>query len=94
MEARAVLLAVSIAEADRQALESEGIEVHALNKRFARLKDLVEAGLDLRRKHPRLPLLVSAPERMLRRLERRYPPLIDVAVPNTSPVAILAALKR
>ena len=90
MELRAVLLAASIAPAEAEALWSEGIEVRKPKRRW--MAGLCEAALEIRKEHPRLPLVVSASERTLRRFERQHPPLIDVAVLSATAEAVLAAL--
>jgi hypothetical protein len=90
MEVRAVLLTASLTDSDREALEAGGVEVRKpASKRIA---GLYEAALEIRKVHPRLPLIVSASERVLRKFERRYPPLIDIALPNATATSVLAAV--
>jgi hypothetical protein len=71
-------------------LQAQGVEVHAPTRK--RLADLAAAALEIRKAHPRLPLIVSAPERLLRKFERRYPPLVDVPIPNATAGLVLAAI--
>lgn len=90
MEVRAVLVAASLGADDLQLLESNAVEVHVLPRR--RIADLTDAALEVRKRHPRLPLIVSAPERLLGRFERRYPSLVDVSIPNATANLVLATL--
>lgn len=46
----------------------------------ASLRQLAAAALQMRKEQPRATLVVAAPERLVRELERRYPPLLDVAL--------------
>jgi hypothetical protein len=66
------------------------VETHGLAK--ATLKELAAAALELRKRHPRARLLVCGPERLVRQLERRYPPLVDVAIDQVSADSVLTAL--
>ncbi|HLG73970.1 MAG TPA: hypothetical protein VK009_26420 [Chloroflexota bacterium] len=56
------------------------------------LEALVPAALELRKLHPRAKLIVAAPARVVRELERRYPPLIDLAVPDPTPELVQQTL--
>ncbi len=49
----------------------------------AKLEALAAAALELRKQDPYATLVVAAPERLVRELQRRYPPLVDVVI--TSP---------
>jgi len=88
---RAVLLATSVEAHDADALREQGIEVHVLEQPPS-LRELAGAALELRKRHPNLPLLVAGPPKLVRQFERRYPPLIDVALASTSAATVLSGL--
>lgn len=85
-----MLLAASIDPADAEVLQAQGIEVRVPPRK--RLADLVAIALEIRKERPRLPLIVSASERLLRKFERGYPPLVDVPIPNATTSLVLASL--
>ncbi len=58
-------------------------EVDATRRAAPKLEALAAAALELRKRHPYATLVVAAPKRLVRQLERRYPMLVDVAI--TSP---------
>lgn len=90
MEVRAILLTTAITESDSEMLSAAGVQIRKPARK--RMSGLYETALEIRKEHPRLPLLVSAPERLVHRFERRYPPLIDIALPNATAGTVLAAL--
>lgn len=90
MELRAILLASAVGAEDVELLESNAVEVQVLSRK--RMSDLAAAALQARKRHPRLPLIVSGPERLLRRFERCYPPLVDISIPNATATLVLTAL--
>ena len=57
------------------------------------LPELAAAALALRKAQPMLPLLVAAPEKLLRQLKRDYPPLVDVPLTASNPSAVLQGLQ-
>ncbi|HLQ33939.1 MAG TPA: hypothetical protein VK457_14735 [Chloroflexota bacterium] len=91
MEVRAVVLAVHVEPGDAEELRSQGLEVHTFAKPPS-LRELAEAALELRKHHPRARLLVAGPERLVRQLAERYPPLVDVPLSSAGAKAVLAAL--
>jgi hypothetical protein len=90
MEIRAVLLTTSIDEADAEFLRAQGVDVRTAPRRA--LSELAVSSLEIRKEHPRLPLIVSASERQLRRFEKRYPALVDIPIPKATAGQVLAAL--
>jgi hypothetical protein len=90
-DARAILLAASITAADAEALQAQGLVVHTF-VRPPSLRELAAAALDLRKRYPRLPLIVAGPQPLIKNLEQRYPPLIDVPLVSAEPEMVLAAL--
>jgi hypothetical protein len=90
-ELRAVLLAASIESAEAAELARHGVEVHGF-ERPPKLEPLAAAALEIRRRWPRATLIVSAPDRLTRRLREKYPPAIDVAVTSTAAELVLAAI--
>jgi len=82
---RAQVLAINIAPELAAQLEDRGIAVRSLTGSVS-LEALAEAGVELRRRHPKLPLLTLGPERLIGRFARLYPPLTDGLI-ATGPVA-------
>jgi hypothetical protein len=82
---------VSIDPADAAALSQHGVEVNVLEKPPS-LRQLAAAALELRKRHPALPLLVAASASLVRRLQQRYPPLVDVPLTSTTAPTVLAWL--
>ncbi len=89
---KAVVLATSTSDTDAEALCRQGVEVHAFASAPS-LQDLATAALTIRKRHPRLRLLVAAPDRVLRSFARRYPPLLDAGLLAVTPAAVLSALE-
>ena len=87
----AVLLAVSIPPTDAETLREHGIEVHTCD-RPPSLRELAAAALELRKRHPRLPLVVCGPKKLVEKLRQRYPPLVDVPLNTATAQAVLAVL--
>jgi hypothetical protein len=76
--------------ASAEELRSRGIEVHALGR--PSLRELASAALEARKRHPRAKLIVAGPERLVRQLVQKYPPLADVELFSADPASVLAAL--
>ena len=89
---QALLLAASISPADADALATHEVEVHSF-ARTPSLPELAAAALELRKQHPTLPLLVAGPPGLLKQLQRRYPPLVDIPLTATSPTIVLRELQ-
>jgi hypothetical protein len=68
----------------------EGVEVRATANSLA---DVAAAALDARKRWPRATLIVCAPEPLLRRLEERYPPFIDIGLTSATSEALNEALE-
>jgi hypothetical protein len=85
-----MVLATSIPAGLAEELSGRGVEVHAFQQtRRIALGDLAEAALELRTRHPRLPLYVLGPARLLRRFEARYPPLSDGLIDDQTARSLL-----
>jgi hypothetical protein len=69
----------------------EGVEVRLSG---GTVRELARAALEARKAHPRARLFVAGAAKLVRELERRYPPLVDVAVAAGSREAIEEALGR
>ena len=78
---------------DVAVLRERGIEVRIFDRQPS-LTELANAALEIRKLHPRLPLLVAGPPKLVRQLERRYPALIDAPLPSSAPPEVMEALTR
>jgi len=86
-----MLLAVSITASDANQLRAHGVEVHLVEGKPS-LQELAGRALELRKLHPRARLMVAGPEKLVRRLAERYPPLVDVELAEAKAAAVLATL--